>query len=111
MFKSYDVVRVGSILDKVTVMIESPNRRRPPKVGDLATIVAVYDAPSSKLVPQLAAVFINNAARDQTIEDNGFTLAALPDATQAAARPSSCPDVHYSSRRRCESVHQRQTRP
>jgi len=44
-FKTYDVVRVIAILDKKTVIVDAPNQRRPPKVGDLATILAVYDDP------------------------------------------------------------------
>ncbi len=44
-FKSYDVVRVVAILDKASVCANDPNCRRPPKVGDVATILEVYDDP------------------------------------------------------------------
>ena len=44
-FSQYDVVRVVSILDKSSVLVDAPNCRRPPKVGDLATILEVYRDP------------------------------------------------------------------
>ena len=44
-FSQYDVVRVVSILDKASVLVDALNCRRPPKVGDLATILEVYNDP------------------------------------------------------------------
>ncbi|MEL6105403.1 MAG: hypothetical protein AAFU85_05180 [Planctomycetota bacterium] len=44
-FGPYDVVRVVSILDEATVIVDAPNCRRPPKMGNIATILEVYQDP------------------------------------------------------------------